>query len=125
MPIIDGALAYDCPYTHETYILIVRNALHVNAMDHNLIPPFIMREGGVIVNDIPKMHCTDPTIDDHCISFKDIDLEYPSNLMEYSHMFTHVNHYLMNYMEKIRYSLHLMQVTGVLIAHHMLKMNKL
>jgi len=80
VPIIDGALAYDCPYTHETYILIVRNTLHICAMDHNLIPPFIMREGGVIVNDIPKMHCPDLTIDDHCISFKDIDLRIPLQL---------------------------------------------
>ena len=49
-------------------------------MKHNLIPPFIMREGGVIVNDIPKMHCSDPTINDHCISFKDANLRIPLQL---------------------------------------------
>ena len=65
IPIVDAALAYDCPFTHETYILIVRNALHINSMNHHLIPPFIMREAGLKVNDIPKMHYTDPSIDDH------------------------------------------------------------
>jgi hypothetical protein len=30
IPVVDGALAYDCPYTRETYILIVRNALYIN-----------------------------------------------------------------------------------------------
>ena len=80
VPIVDAALAYDCPFTNETYILIIRNALHIASMNHNLIPPFIMREGGVTVNDIPKMHCVDPTIEDHCISFKDTDLRIPLQL---------------------------------------------
>lgn len=66
MAIIDGLLDYDCPYLRETYILVVTNALHVNAMDHNLIPPCIMREVGVLVNDIPKMYFSDSAIDDHC-----------------------------------------------------------
>ena len=46
VPIVDAALAYDCPFTNETYILIIRNALYIESMNHNLIPPFIMREGG-------------------------------------------------------------------------------
>ena len=40
----------------------------------NLILPFIMREGDLIVNNIPKMHCENPTIGDQCILFKDIYL---------------------------------------------------
>ena len=32
IPIRDGALAYDCPHTHKTYILIVRNALSVPSL---------------------------------------------------------------------------------------------
>ena len=39
-----------------------------------------MREGGLTVNDIPKMHCDDPCIEDHCILFKDIDLRIPLQL---------------------------------------------
>ena len=80
--IVDAALAYDCPFTCETYILIVRNALHIKSMTHHLIPPFILMEAGVIVNDIPKMHCDDPNTNDHCISFKDINLEIPLQLNE-------------------------------------------
>ena len=74
IPIVDAALAYDCPYTHETYILIVRDMLHIESMHDHLILPFIMREARRNVNDIPKMNCTDPSINDHCISFKDTDL---------------------------------------------------
>ena len=65
IPVVDAAIAYDCPSTYETYILIIRNALHMVKMNHHLIPPFIMREGGVVVNDVIKMHCTDPKINDH------------------------------------------------------------
>ena len=42
IPVVDAALAYDCPYSHETYLLIVRNALYIESMENNLIPPFIM-----------------------------------------------------------------------------------
>ena len=42
IPIVDGAIAYDCPYTRQTFILIVRNASYIKSMEHNLIPPFIM-----------------------------------------------------------------------------------
>ena len=40
----------------KTYILTVRNALHVPSMEHNLIPPFIMREAGLVINDVPRIH---------------------------------------------------------------------
>ena len=39
------------------------------SMDHNLIPPFIMRAGGVTVHDTAKNHCDNPTVNDHCIKF--------------------------------------------------------
>ena len=57
VPIVDAAVAYDCPYTMKTYILIMRNALYIPTMKHNLIPPFIMREAGLVVNDVPRIHC--------------------------------------------------------------------
>ena len=80
VPIVDGAVAYDCPYSHQTSILIVRNALHIPTMDTNLIPPFIMRERGIIVNDKAKIHCGDPSIDDHCIVFNDAQFRIPLQL---------------------------------------------
>ena len=78
IPIRDGALAYDCPHSHKTYILIGRNVLSVPTLEHNLIPPFILREAGLIVNDTPKIHKEDPTIDDHAIIIpQENDLHIP------------------------------------------------
>ena len=56
VPIVDATLAYDCPKILNTYLLIVKNALHIPSMQHNLIPPFIMREADLEVNDVPRIH---------------------------------------------------------------------
>ena len=80
IPIVDAAIAYDCELTNETYILIIRNALHIPSMNHNLLPPFILRQGGIIVNDTAKIHCSDPSIDDHCILFPNSELRIPLKL---------------------------------------------
>ena len=39
IPIVDDAVAFDCLYTHKTYILLARNARHIPSMDNNLIQP--------------------------------------------------------------------------------------
>ena len=89
VPVVDGSLAYDCPYTGEVYVLVLRNALHVTSMDHNLIPPFIMRAGSVTINDVPKMHCEDPIADDHSIFFEHSDPRIPLQLnSEFSYFHT-------------------------------------
>ena len=64
-----GTIAYSCPWSHETHILIVWNALYVELMEENLIPPFTLREAGLIVNECPKQHCPqgEVTEDDHMI----------------------------------------------------------
>ena len=69
VPIVDGAIAYDDSKTGKTYILLVRNALYIPTMETNLIPPFIMREAGLVVNDVPRIHTrvTDITNNTHCI----------------------------------------------------------
>ena len=69
---MDAAVAYDCPYTMQTYILTVRNALHVSSMPHNLIPPFVIREAGLVVNEVPRIHTDvkDLTDETHCIVAK-------------------------------------------------------
>jgi len=78
--IVDGAIAYESPLPGEAYILLIWNALYIPSMDINLVPPFIMRAGGVIVNDTPKINCVEPTVDDHCISFPNHDLKIPMQL---------------------------------------------
>ena len=35
VPIVDAAFAYDCPAEMKSYLLIVKNALHVPSMHHN------------------------------------------------------------------------------------------
>ena len=78
--IVDAAVQYDCPYTGKTHILVIRNALHVPSMKHNLLPPFILRQAGIEVNDTPKIQVMDPTEKDHSIYFKETDLRIPLSL---------------------------------------------
>ena len=82
IPIVDAAFAYDCPLSAKTYILIVRNALYVRNMEHNLIPPFIMREAGITVNDTPRIHLgNEATHESHSIIFNgDASLRIPLQL---------------------------------------------
>jgi len=80
VPIVDGAIVYESPFTGEAFVLLIGNELHIPSMNINLVPPFIMRAGGVIVNDTLKIHCNEPTVDDHCISFINHDLRIPMQL---------------------------------------------
>ena len=47
----------------------MRNELHVPSMYINLIPLFIVREAGVVINDKPKIHVSDPLLGNHAIIF--------------------------------------------------------
>ena len=82
VPIVDAAIAYDCPFSIRTYIFILRNALYVKNLDHNLIPPFLLREAGIEINEKPKIHTQNPTVDDHAIIFTEVEpqLRIPLNL---------------------------------------------
>ena len=78
--IVDAAVKYECPYEGTKYILVIRNALHVPSMQHNLIPPFMMREAGVTVFDIPKIQVNDPSDKDHSIYFPETKFRIPMSL---------------------------------------------
>ena len=80
VPLVDATIKYDNPYNRKTYILVLRNALHVPSMDHNLIPPFMLREMGETVNDVPKIHKEDPTVDDRAITFVETGFRIPLSL---------------------------------------------
>ena len=49
-------------------------------MEHNLMPPFIMREAGLQVSEVPKTHAVDPTAKDHCACSASEDLWIPMSL---------------------------------------------
>jgi hypothetical protein len=80
VPIVDAAISYDCPYTQQTHLLIIRNALYIPSMKNNLLPPFILREAGLQVKDVPKIHVDDPDVSDHSITFPDDNLRIPLQL---------------------------------------------
>ena len=80
VPIVDAALLYQCPYKGTSHILVIRNCLHVPTMTNNLIPPFIMREAGVEINDQPKIHTKDPGVEDHSIYFPEAEFHITLSL---------------------------------------------
>jgi hypothetical protein len=80
IPINDVVIAYDCPYRLQTYLLIIKNALHVPSMNHNLIPPFIMEEAGLEVDARAKIHSKDLTVSNHSIYDSDTTLRIPLKL---------------------------------------------
>ena len=66
-PIADVIVAYDCKRSNQTYLLVARNVLYIDDMEDNLIPPFIMRQAGLTVSEIAKIHCDpDELTDDDC-----------------------------------------------------------
>ena len=80
VPIIDSAIAYECPYYHECYIRLLWNALYLPNMEDNLIPLFIMQASRATVNNTPKIHCTDPTSNDHYKFFDKSELNIPLHI---------------------------------------------
>ena len=76
----DFELLYDCPYSLKTYLLIIKNTLHVASMDHNLIPPFIMKKAGLEVRSTAKIHSNDLCVSDHSIYDSETGLQIPLKL---------------------------------------------
>ena len=80
VPIINAAVQYECPYCGTLHVLVIRNALHVPSVRHNLVPPFMIREEGIQVNDTPKIQVNDPTTSDHSIYFPETNFRIPLSL---------------------------------------------
>ena len=80
VPLVDATVRYYNPHNGKSYILVLWNALYVPLVDNNLIPPFMLREMGVTVNDIPKIHKDDPTAADHAMTFVETGFRIPLSL---------------------------------------------
>ena len=80
IPIVDCAFIWDCQKTGKKVIMIATNVLHVPTMDHNLVPPFMLREAGVAVDDTPKIHAEDPTARTHSLYWPDAKVRVPLSL---------------------------------------------
>ena len=78
----DAALKYECPYSGEIKILIIRRGLYVPSMSHSLLllPPFMFREAGITINEVLKNHATSPTEEHHAITFQETNLRIPLSL---------------------------------------------
>ena len=63
--IVDCVVTHDCSYSGKTYCLAMYNALYTPSMKEHLIPPFVVRRQGNVVNDIPKIQVINPTEDVH------------------------------------------------------------
>jgi len=84
--VVDCAIAHDCPFSGETRVIIMYNALHIPEMEHNLVPPFVVRQQGNHLSDVPKIHVQDPSVDDHAVVFKDYMSGFPYSLLEQHHI---------------------------------------
>ena len=59
------------------------NALYIPSMENKLIPPSIMHEDGLLVNDVARIHCGEDVYhESHSIIVQevDIDLQIPLRL---------------------------------------------
>ena len=78
--LVDAALKYEYPYSGKVKILIIRRGLYVPSMTHNLLPPFMLREAGIQINEVPKIHVTSPTEEHHAITFQETNFRIPLTL---------------------------------------------
>ena len=63
----DVAIAYNNPITLVTYLLVMRNALLIPSMTHNLLPPFLIKEASLFLDETPKFQSTGLSLDNHTI----------------------------------------------------------
>ena len=66
VPLVDAAIVYE-DNNSQQYLLVFYNALYIPSMENHLIPPFILREAGLRVDETPKIQSTDPGEKTHTI----------------------------------------------------------
>ena len=85
--LVDAALKYECSYSGEVNILIIRRGLHVPSMTDNLLQPLKLREAGIQIDEVPKIHVTSPTEEHHAIITKKQIFEFLLLYMAHSPIF--------------------------------------
>ena len=80
LPIVDVSIGFRYPIDGVVKILHFPDSLYCESLTHNLIPPFILRKAGYIVNDVPRIHCNSVTNESHCIVSKDRSSRIPLQL---------------------------------------------
>jgi len=82
VPIVTAAVAYDCPATFTTYVLIFHESLHIPDMETDLINPYQLRDQGIIVNDVALQHLppSQRQMKSHSILSEDPPMHIPLNL---------------------------------------------
>ena len=81
VPIVDAAVANDCPYQCKTFIQLMRNTLYIPELEINLFPPFIVRESGNQINKCPKIQTSDPSTDHHSMYIPSCEPRIPFKLL--------------------------------------------
>ncbi len=80
IPVVHAAVLYTDEVTGLEYILVINNALYFENMEHNLLPPFLVRLAGLEVDECPKFLAKNPTIKTHAICSEDPELIIPMSL---------------------------------------------
>lgn len=63
----DVAIAYNDLFSGETFLLVMRNVLLIPSTDHNLLPPFLVREALLFLDKTPKFQATALSLKNHTI----------------------------------------------------------
>ena len=82
VPVVHAAVAYDCPESFKTFILIFHEALHFPELEMHLLNPFQMRNQGVIVNEksLQQTAAEDRTKFSHSVVEEESGLHIPLTL---------------------------------------------
>jgi hypothetical protein len=57
---VSAGMAYAVPGSGRFVIIIVHQAINLPHLQHNLLNPMQMRLNDVVVNEMPKLQCSNP-----------------------------------------------------------------
>ena len=80
VPLVHAVVAYNCPLTGQTYILIINNALYIAEMEQHLLPPIMMKLNRILLDEFLKFLCPNLTVETDSIFFSDKSIRLPLEL---------------------------------------------